>query len=655
MNGTFSPGLHNRNILAGHVNKQSKQNLKRFGRWFINKIGLNATLLELQQTGTVDLRALPRVLPRILALAGKHRARMALAVSATLGATIVALSIPHLLGIAVDQAHSLLNAGSGSHANARHALWVTAIFLVVAATARGFLTMVSSYQCEWIGQKIAYDLRLAFFEKLQRLSFEYHDSIHSGDLITRGMLDLEGMRMFIENGVQKALTLGLLLVVGAYLMFRSDPLLATLAFSFVPFVGWRATRTGLFLRLTWTKLQQRMSILTRTIEENLNGVRVVRAFASEPYELEKFDLSANDALGMSNHRIVVRTRAVSAMTFAFYLAMGLVLWIGGHRVIEGRISVGHLTQFLTFMTILQMPVRQIIMIINTAARAVASGSRLFEILDREPSIRDKDDAPDLVITNGVLKFEAVSFAYEKGHGVALKDVSFALRPGRVLGIVGAPGSGKSTLAHLIPRFYDATEGRITIDGQDTRDVTLNSLRNAVSLVPQDVFLFSSTIGDNISYADPAAEEAHIIDSSSTADIHNYIGSLPQTYATILGERGVGLSGGQRQRMSIARGLVPQPTFLIFDDATSAIDAATEQRVRNALQRFTDRQAVIIISHRISSLRHADEILVLDDGCVIERGTHRSLLSANGRYAALYNMQSESAAGSAVPLYEREAS
>ncbi|MEJ0051037.1 MAG: ABC transporter ATP-binding protein [Methylovirgula sp.] len=639
------------------MNKQSKQNLKRFARWFINKVGLDVTLAELQQTGTVDLRALPHVLPRILKLSGRHRARLTLAIISTLGATIVTLVIPHLLGVAVDQAHTLLSVGAGSYANARHALWVTAAFLIAAATGRGLLTMISSYQCEWIGQKIAYDLRLAFFEKLQRLSFEYHDSVHSGDLITRGMLDLEGMRMFIENGVQKALTLGLLLVVGAYLMFRTDPVLAALAFSFVPFVSWRAVRTGLFLRLTWTRLQQRMSILTRTIEENLQGVRVVRAFAAEPYELDKFDESANDALEMSNHRIVVRTRAVSSMTFAFYLAMGLVLWIGGHRVIQGRISVGHLTQFLTFMTILQMPVRQIIMIINTAARAVASGSRLFEILDREPSIRDGRDASDLSITNGVLKFEGVGFAYENSHGVALSDVTFELRPGRVLGIVGAPGSGKSTLVHLIPRFYDVTEGRVTIDGHDIRDVTLKSLRSAVSLVPQDVFLFASSIGDNISYADPAAEGPHLIESSSIADIHNYVESLPQNYATILGERGVGLSGGQRQRMSIARSLVPRPTFLIFDDATSAIDAATEQHVRDALQKFTDRQAVVIVSHRIGSLRHADEILVLDDGRIIERGTHRSLLAANGRYATLYNMQSEAAADaqSASAIYEREAS
>lgn len=640
------------------MNKQAKQKIKSCARWLINKVGLDITLTDLQRTGTVDLRALPHVLSRIVARAGKHKTRLTLAIVATLGAAIVTLIIPHLLGVAVDQAHALLGAGNVHGAEARRALWATAIFLVVTATARGLLTMVSSYQCEWIGQKIAYDLRLEFFDKLQQLSFNYHDSVHSGDLITRGMLDLEGVRMFIENGVQKALTLGLLLVVGAYLMLRTDPLLAVLAFSFVPFVGWRALRTGLFLRLTWTRLQQRMSILTRTIEENLNGVRVVRAFAAEPHELSKFDECANEALAMSNHRIVVRTRAVSSMTFAFYLSMGLVLWIGGHRVIHGRISVGHLTQFLTFMTLLQMPVRQIIMIVNTAARAVASGSRLFEILDREPTIRDRPNASDLVITNGLLKFEDVGFAYESGHDDALKGVSFELRPGRVLGIVGAPGAGKSTLAHLIPRFYDVTAGRITIDGQDIRDVTLRSLRSAVSLVPQDVFLFASTIADNISYSHPQIEEEHLIESSATADIHNYVKDLPESYATILGERGVGLSGGQRQRMSIARGLVPRPTILVFDDATSAIDAATEQRVRTALRQFTDRQAVVIISHRISSLRHADEILVLDNGCVIERGTHRSLVAANGRYAALYAMQSEAAVVPARDMlapYEKAAS
>ncbi|HEU0095456.1 MAG TPA: ABC transporter ATP-binding protein [Rhizomicrobium sp.] len=478
---------------------------------------------------------------------------------------------------------------------------------------------------------------------MQRLEFDYHDRMHSGDLITRGMLDLEGVRMFLENGLQKTFTLTLLLGLGAAMMFRSDPLLAVLGFSFVPVVAWRAVRTGLFLRLTWTRLQQRMSVLTRTIEENLQGMRVVRAFAAKPFEIEKFDRDASLALRMSNHRIAVRTGAISTMTFAFYLSMALILWVGGHRVMSGRITIGHLAEFLTFMTLLQTPVRQIMMIVNTAARAVASGSRLFDILDRDSSIADLPGARDLVVGKGVLRFEDVSFSYaQDGSKPILENISFEVSAGKVLGIVGAPGSGKSTLAHLIPRFYDVSRGRITIDGQDIRTVSLSSLRGAISLVPQDVFLFDTTVADNILYADPGLEDMHLVAAAETAHIHDYVSGLPEIYDTRVGERGAGLSGGQRQRMSIARGIVPRPAFLIFDDATSAIDAATEQRVRAALRQSTDSQATIIISHRLGSLMHADEILVLDNGRIIERGNHAALIARKGQYATLFSMQSNAA-------------
>lgn len=606
--------------------------------------GPRVTLAELQDSGTVDLRALPRVLQRIVGLALRHRARLVLALAATLGATIFTLAIPRLLGGAVDQAAGLLrHGGVVAPGVAQQGLWVIAGLLTAAAAARGLLTMISGYQCEWLGQKVAYELRIAFFEKLQRLEFDYHDRMHSGDLITRGMLDLEGVRMFLENGFQKSFTLAFLLGLGATMMFRSDPLLAMLGFSFVPVVAWRAVRTGLFLRLTWTRLQQRMSVLTRTIEENLQGMRVVRAFAAKPFEIEKFDRDASLALRMSNHRIAVRTSAISTMTFAFYLSMALILWVGGHRVMSGRITIGHLAEFLTFMTLLQTPVRQIMMIVNTAARAVASGSRLFDILDRDSSIVDLPDAPELVVGKGVLRFEDVSFSYaQDGSKPILENISFEVAAGKVLGIVGAPGSGKSTLAHLIPRFYDTTKGRITIDGQDIRSVRLSSLRGTISLVPQDVFLFDTTVADNIRYAEPALKEEQLISAAQTAHIHDYVAGLPEVYNARVGERGSSLSGGQRQRLSIARGVVPRPSFLIFDDATSAIDAATEQRVRAALRQSTDSQAAIIISHRIGSLMHADEILVMDNGRIIERGDHTALVARGGQYAALFAMQSNAA-------------
>jgi ATP-binding cassette subfamily B multidrug efflux pump len=336
---------------------------------------------------------------------------------------------------------------------------------------------------------------------------------------------------------------------------------------------------------------------------------------------------------------------MAVINLSYYLAMGLVVWVGGHRVLQHRFTIGQLTEFLTLMTLLQQPVRQMGMIMNASARAVSSGKRLFEILDLEPTIQDKTRASVLKVTKGVLRFESVRFAYDSQaqSSPTLDDISFSVGPGETLGIVGHSGSGKSTLALLIPRFYDVTGGRITIDGQDIRDVTLDSLRNAVGLIQQDVFLFDDGIDRNIAYADPEAESHEVIAAASTAQIHDHAVSLPAGYSTRVGERGVGLSGGQRQRLSIARGMVPDPAVLVFDDATSAVDAATEHQVREALRVATGEQATIIISHRLGSLMHADEIIVLDRGRIIERGTHDTLVLAGRYYAALYRAQSQGGA------------
>lgn len=592
-----------------------------------------------------------KILARVIGFVLRYRWRFALATVTSLAASIFNLAIPRLLGRSVDAAHSLAKGDVAQSDIATHILAVTSILLLAAASLRGLSQMISGYQSEYIGQAVGRDLRLAFFEKLQRLGFDYHDRVHSGDLITRGMLDLEGVRGFVENGMQRFISLVLLVGLGSFLLFSQDPLLALVTMSFVPLIGWRAGRMGLLLRRAWTRLQERLGVLTRVMEENLQGSRVVRAFSSQTYEIRKFDVAGDEALALSNERISIRAAGMTTITAGYYFAMIAVLWIGGGRVAAGHITIGQLTEFLTFMTILQMPVRQVGMIMNSSARAISSGKRLFEVLDIEPSISNSPTARRLVIDDAVLRFENVGFAYEATPDALtiIDDISFEVRRGETLGIVGASGAGKSTLAHLIPRFYDVTKGRITIDGQDIRDVTLESLRDAVGVVQQDVFLFDDSIASNVAYADPEADEHDLIYATSTAQIHGFISNLPSGYATRVGERGVSLSGGQRQRLSIARGMVPEPSILVFDDATSAVDAATEHQVRRALRAATKSRATIIISHRLGSLMHADEIIVLENGRIVERGAHERLVRANGVYAALYRAQG----GSSVALHRNE--
>jgi len=593
----------------------------------------------------VDVSAMPRVLGRILGLAGHYPRALALALGAAVGSTLFNLALPRLLGQAVDQAHGLLRAGADHGAEAAQALALTAGLLIGASALRGLLQMASGFYGEWVAQKVGHELRLAFFEKLQRLDFAFHDRSHSGDLITRGMLDLDGMRAFIENGLQRVVSLSLLLVFGSTLLLLGcDPLMALLAFSFVPFVAWRAVRSGLLLRLTWTRLQEQMSLLTRVMEENLQGMRVVRAFSARAFELIKFDQAGNAALRFANHRIFLRSASISLMNGAFHLSMAAVLLVGGHRVQEGLMTVGQLTEVLSFMMLLQLPVRQINMIVNTSARATSSGTRLFQILDQQPAVREAEHPVRLCPSVGVLRFDRVRFAYPAGAGTlaegppVLDEISFELAPGQTLGIVGPPGAGKSTLAHLVPRYYDVTGGAITIDGIDIRDLPLATLRQLVGVVQQDVFLFDDTVAANVAYAEPAADHQRLVSASATAQLHGFLAGLPEDYRTRIGERGVTLSGGQRQRLAIARSLVPEPRILVFDDATSAVDAATEHRLRHALQQATRSRAVVIISHRLGSLMHADEILVLDHGRIVERGRHEQLLARGGHYHALYQLQ-----------------
>jgi ATP-binding cassette subfamily B multidrug efflux pump len=609
---------------------------------------------------TIDVKAMPHILRRIVTLALKtDPLQVVLAIACSLGSAVASLAVPRVFGHAVDQIAALLK--TLDHARAIHlpaaqlqlltqqseqALWLSAALVIGVGVVQGVLTGLSGFQAEWVSQKVGYRLRLDFFRQLQRLSFGFHDKIHSGDLITRGMIDLEGTRMFIQNGMMMSLTLVLLLVVATWMMFAADPVMALMALAFVPFSVVTLGRVGFLLRLAMMRVQTLMSILTLTMEENLQGIRVVRAFASRSFELAKFDHAATEALRQAYERIKLRMTAIRTTTLTFYASQGAVLWYGGHKVAAGTMTPGVMAAFVLYLTILQGPVRQVIMIVLSASRATVCGSRLFEILDIEPEIQDKPGALPLAPTDGVLKFEHVDFAYDVGK-LVLHDVSFTVGRGQTLGIVGPPGSGKSTIANLIPRFYDVTGGAITIDGVDIRDVQLPSLREYVGLVQQEAFLFDTTVTNNVAYADPWAEEERIVGATKTAQLHDYIANLPTAYDTRVGERGVALSGGQRQRMSIARGVVPGPGIMIFDDSTAAIDAVTEKRVRDALAEATKAKATIIIAHRLSSLMHADEILVLEEGRVVERGTHQALLALGGEYFDLYQLQTRTEQGLSV--------
>jgi len=587
-----------------------------------------------RRTAAVDRQVGLGAVARITRMTFRYPFRVSLALAATVAAAVLQLSIPVILGRAVDQTQAMAGADVD-----RGALIAIALSLLAVSVARGLFTLVQNYAAESVGHALARDLRNAVYEKIQRLPFSFHDRTHSGDLITVGMLDLEGVRMYFSTALVRTVLLTLLIGIGAWLLLSTNLVLGALALSFVPFAAWRSTAMRLALRKTWLILQERLSALSQVMEENLAGIRVVRAFAASGHEMKKFDRASQAALSLSHQRIDIRVRDTSAMTFAFFAAMALVLLVGGQQVAAGEITVGTLATFLTFMTILQMPVRQLGLMVNGYARASTCGARLFALIDMPVEVEDLPDAKALKITEGTLRLDNVGFAYDGADGRrAVTGISFEAMRGETIGIVGPPGSGKTTLMHLIPRFYDVTEGAIMIDGQDIRDVALSSVRQAVAVVQQDGFLFTTSLENNIAYAEPFSDEKRIRGVSESAQLHDYVLGLPNQYATVVGERGVSLSGGQRQRLSIARTLMTEPAVLIFDDSTAAIDAGTESRMRSALKSYAAGRVTLIVAHRLASLMHADRILFIEGGRIIEQGSHDELLALGGRYKALHDLQ-----------------
>jgi len=586
----------------------------------------------------------PGILGRIIRLVLQYKARVAIAFAATLASSLFQLFIPRYVGQAVDNAQGLLGADSAPSSDIETALWLAASMILILSMLRGLFAVVQNYFGESLDHCIAAELRKAFFQRIQQLDLTFHDHSHSGDLITRGMLDLEGIRHFPSTGLVRTLLLLVLVTGGTVLLLSTNLVLGLIALSFVPVIAVRSAIARIQLRYSWLKQQERLTALTNAMEENLTGIRVVRAFAAQAYELAQFDQLSTKVLEISYQRLMARVRSMTFMGFAFYSAMTAVLWAGGSKVLAGEITIGTLTEFLAFMMILHMPVRQIGMTVNSYARASTCGARFFAILDRQNAVEEGDAVRNLEVPRGEIQFEDVAFSYtdQPDESQIISGITFKIGPGRTLGIVGPPGSGKSTIARLIPRFYDATAGRILIDGQDIRYVTLASLRRAIGGVQQDSFLFTASVDNNIAYGDPWSGSDAIVQASRDAQLHEFVATLPETYQTLVGEQGVSLSGGQRQRVSIARGTLTNAPICIFDDATAAIDAGTEQQIRSALAQRSGKRTTIIISHRLISVMHADEILFLDEGRIVERGSHDQLLSLNGRYAALHSLQMQGA-------------
>jgi ABC-type multidrug transport system fused ATPase/permease subunit len=565
---------------------------------------------------------------RVLALLRSYRLRLALALLCTAGAAGFALAMPQLIRWAID-----FGIGRGNVA----ALATAALAVVGAALLRGVFAYGQQYLSEWVAQRVAYELRNQLYDRLQRLSFAFHDRAQTGQLMSRATQDVEAVRLFVNFGVLRLAYLALLLLVVLAFMAWSDWRLTLVAWAFVPLIVWRSTAMSLSLRPLWLRVQEGMGRLTTVLQEALAGFRVVKAFGREEYEGRRFAAEAQALFADSYAASRIQAVQGPLLNGLWMLAIIAVLLFGGWQTRNGALTAGELAAFLLYLTLLQMPVRALGWVVAVYTRALSAAQRIYEVLDAEPEVKERPGAIVLRDVKGHVRFEGVSFSYDS-RSPALWEIDLEARPGEVVALLGPAGSGKTTIVNLIPRFYDVTAGRITIDGVDVRDVTLASLRRAVGVVPQDVFLFSATLRDNIAYGAPWATQEEIERVAKIARIHDFIVSLPEGYDTWVGERGVTLSGGQKQRIAIARTLLRDPRVLILDDSTSSVDAETEYLIQQALAEAMKGRTTFVIAHRLRTVQAADQVLVLKDGRIVERGRHEELLRLGGLYRQIYEQE-----------------
>jgi ATP-binding cassette subfamily B protein len=518
------------------------------------------------------------------------------------------------------------------------------VALMALTLVRGASIFLSGRWTEVASRNVSYDLRNAIHDKLQSLSFSYHDRAETGQLLTRAISDVDRVRFLTGRAFVRLTEVTTLILGIAISMMVMDLGLALLTLSLVPFLAYGALSFGRRYRPLSQAIQQQVSTLTTCLEQNLRGARVVKAFAQEPAEIRRFD-EGNAALFELNVA-ASRLRALNLPLLMLIASAGtvLILLYGGRLVIRDRLTIGELVAFTTYVGQLLVPVRRLGMVVAAIAQAVASGERVFEILDAKSEVVDLPDARPIDEVRGHVRFEHVSFSYF-GQRLVLNDIDLDVQPGQVVALLGATGSGKSTVISLIPRFYDPTEGRILLDGHDIRHVLLSSLRAQTGIVLQDTTLFATTVQENIAFGRPGATAAEITAAARAASAHEFIVELPQGYDTAVGERGANLSGGQKQRIAIARALLKDPRILILDDATSSVDVDTEALIQEALSRLMEGRTSFVIAQRLSTIRRADLVLILDRGRIVARGTrtaehtaHDELLRTSGLYAEIYHRQ-----------------
>ena len=516
-------------------------------------------------------------------------------------------------------------------------LTAAVLVLLTLTLLKGVIAYLQGRWTETASQSVAYDLRNAIHHRLAELSFAYHDRSESGQLLSRAVQDVERIRFLTGRAILRLVEGVVLLLATAVALVLMNPLLALLSLAAMPLLAWRALHFGRQMRPLSLAIQQQLGVLTTRLEQNLRGARVVKAFAQERAEIERFERENQTWFDLS--AFAVRLRAVNVPMLDLIANIGTVfiIWYGGLLVIRGQLTLGELVAFSTYLGQLVMPVRRIGMIVPAVAMAASAGERVFDILDAPSPVQDAADAVPMPPINGAVRFEHVHFSYSERHSV-LEDVTFEAQPGQVIALLGPTGSGKSSVLNLIPRFYDPTRGRVLIDGIDVRTVTLNSLRDQIGIVLQETTLFAVTVQENIAFGRPGASLDEIVAAAQAAQAHEFISAMPEGYQTRVGERGATLSGGQRQRIAIARALLKNPRILLLDDATASVDTETERQIQLALEQLMRDRTSFIIAQRLSTVRAADLILVLERGRIAAMGSHTQLLERSPLYAEIYERQ-----------------